>query len=103
MKRWHNKNAQGSEGPCGQKEGETEEKKDQDQKMEDEPQGQDSGESSGEEYLRNVGEAVAQMLDPFGMHKISRSCTFMTSDIHIVQLTCIINLVIIYGYNVFVE
>lgn len=67
MKRWHNRNAPGWEGaPCDQKECDKDEKK-EGQKMEDDVEGQDSGESSGEEYLRNVGEAVADMLDPFGI------------------------------------
>ncbi|KAL4230805.1 Sequestosome-1 [Mactra antiquata] len=72
MKRWHNRNAPGWE--CGANGDDKEEKKpaDKNEKMEDE-----SGESSGEEYLRNVGETVAEMLDPFGIDvdfEVQRHC-----------------------------
>ena len=58
MKRWHKRNAPG----CSDEEGK-EEKGEKAEKMEEEGK---EGECSGEEFLRNVGDCVANMLGPFG-------------------------------------
>lgn len=66
MKRWHNRHAQG----CNEGGEEGEQEKKDEETMEQGPEGQEfgeSGDSSGEEFLKNVGEGVAQMLDAFGI------------------------------------
>ena len=61
MKRWHKRNAPGCySGDEDQKE----EKGEKAEKMEGDSGEQ--GENNGEEFLRNVGECVANMLDTFG-------------------------------------
>ena len=61
MKRWHKRNAPGcNSGDEDQKE----QKGEKAEKMEGESGEQ--GENNGEEFLRNVGECVATMLDTFG-------------------------------------
>ena len=62
VKRWHKRNATGcNSGDEDQKE---EEKGEKAEKMEGESGEQ--GENNGEQFLRNVGECVANMLDTFG-------------------------------------
>ena len=56
MKRWHKRNGSGDEEEKGEK-GDKSEKMDQDG---------DQGKQGEEEFLKNVGECVSNMLGPFG-------------------------------------
>lgn len=67
MRRWHNRNI-----PCWNEEGSEaqKDKKAEGQAMDQGTEGtegaESSGESSGEEFLKNVGETMAEMLNPYG-------------------------------------
>ena len=61
MRRWHNRN-----NGCGQDQGENQPTEEKAEKPETEEQ-DDEGATPEEDYLRNVGESVQAMLDPFGI------------------------------------
>ncbi|KAJ8297990.1 hypothetical protein KUTeg_024521 [Tegillarca granosa] len=61
MRRWHNRN-----NGCGQDQGENQPTEEKAEKPETEEQDEE-GATPEEDYLRNVGESVQAMLDPFGI------------------------------------
>jgi hypothetical protein len=71
MRQWHQwikDNSPQSEGAQGPQ---TDDKKDEDKKQESSQEASASGEEAhnvGDNYLKNVGEAVAAMLDPLGIY-----------------------------------
>ena len=75
MNRWHKRNAPG----CSS--GDEAQKGEKAEKMEEE--GGKQEECNGEEFLRNVGECVANMLDPFGEFSF-----YLNKKTLFCQLTC---------------